>query len=149
MRRTGSAIDAGLLLHLLHHDLGRRVAHVAPAGRVEPDARVGALNQQQLALVVADGGTDRDLGGDVARDALADGVHPLLHQSTGVVGVLVLAVGLGADVRRHLQDLLEALLLVEALGEAEPCAGDAREGLAPAQQRLEGDVAIGTRVHER
>ena len=86
--------DAGLLLHLLHDDLGRRVADVAPPGRVEPDARVGALNQQQLALVVADGGTDGHLGRDVARDTLADGVHPLLHQPAGVVGVLVRAVRL-------------------------------------------------------
>ena len=66
-----------------------------------------------------------------------------------MVGVVVLAVGLGPDVGRHLEDLLEALLLVEALGEAQPGAGDAREGLAPAQQRLEGDVAVVARVHER
>ena len=42
--------DAGLLLDLLHHDLGRRIAHVAPPGRVQPDARVRPLDQQQLPL---------------------------------------------------------------------------------------------------
>jgi hypothetical protein len=39
-----------------------------------------------------------------------------------------------ADVGGDLQDLLEALLLVEVLGEAEAGPGDAGERLGPAQQ---------------
>ncbi len=95
--------------------------------------------EQQLPLVVADGRAHRHLGRDVAGDALADGVHPLLDQAAGVVGIVARAVGLDPDVGRHLEDLLEALALVEALGEPQTRAGDAREGLAPAQQGLEGD----------
>ena len=79
-RRTRLALDAGLLAHLLHHDLGRRVADVGPAGRVEPDARVGPLHEQDLALVVADDRADRHLRGDVAGDALADLAHPLARR---------------------------------------------------------------------
>ena len=42
------AHDAGLLGDLLHRHLGRRVADVGPPRRVQPDARVGALDEQQL-----------------------------------------------------------------------------------------------------
>ena len=42
-------VDAGLLLDLLDHHLGGRVAHVGPTGGVEPDAGVGPLDQQDLA----------------------------------------------------------------------------------------------------
>ena len=52
--RTRLALDAGLLRDLLHRHLGRRVADVGPARRVQPDARVGALHEQHLAVVVAD-----------------------------------------------------------------------------------------------
>ena len=45
---------------------------VGPAGRVEPDARVRPLDQQDLAGVVVDDRADRDLGRDVAGHALAD-----------------------------------------------------------------------------
>ena len=48
----GLALDAGLLAHLLHRHLGRRVADVGPAGRVEPDAGVGPLHEQDPPLVV-------------------------------------------------------------------------------------------------
>jgi len=58
-------------------------------------------------------------------------------------------VGLGPDVAGHLEDLLEALPLVEALGEPQAGARDGRQGLAPAQQRLERDVAVVGGVHER
>src|SRR5581483_11669117 len=136
----GLDLDAGLLLDLFDDHFGGRVPDVAPAGRIEPDARVGPLDEQQLTLVVADGGADRDLGGDVPRDTLADGGHPLLDQPVGVALVAADLVGLGPDVGRHLQDLLEALLLVEALGETEAGPGNARKALAPSQQRLEGDV---------
>ena len=48
----------------------------------------------------------------------------------------------------HAQHLLEALPLVEALGEAEPGAGDAGQRLAPAQQ-VPGEVArLGPLLHE-
>ena len=56
-----------LLQDLLHRHLGRRVADVGPAGRVEPHARVGPLDQEYLAPVVADHRADGHLGGDVAR----------------------------------------------------------------------------------
>ena len=74
------ALDAGLLEHLLDRDLGRRVADVGPPGRVQPDARVGALHEQQLPVVVADDGADRDLRRDVAGHAVADRLQPLLHE---------------------------------------------------------------------
>ena len=44
-----------------------------------------------------------------------------------VLGALV-AVDGRPDVGRHVQDLLEPLLLVERLGEAQPGPGDARPG---------------------
>jgi len=59
------AVDAGLLLHLLHGDLRRRVADVGPPGRVEPDTGVGPLDEQDPPVVVADDRTDRDLRCDV------------------------------------------------------------------------------------
>jgi hypothetical protein len=78
------ALDAGLLLDLLHRHLGRRVADVGPSGRVQPDARVGPLHEQQLAAVVADDGADRHLRGDVAGHAFADVLQPLLHEVVGL-----------------------------------------------------------------
>ena len=72
-------LDAGLLVDLLHRDLGRRVADVGLADRVEPHPGVGALGEQQLTPLVGDDRRHRDLGGDVARDALAD--EPI-HSST-------------------------------------------------------------------
>src|SRR5690242_21540693 len=41
------AQDARLLFDLLHRHLGRRVADVGPAGRVEPDLRVGSLHRSE------------------------------------------------------------------------------------------------------
>ena len=55
-------LDAGLLLDLLHRHLGRRVAGVAPARRVEPGARVGALDEQELAPLVATAAPTATLG---------------------------------------------------------------------------------------
>ena len=80
MQADHLALDAGLLVHLLHRHLGRRVADVGPAGRVQPDAGVGPLDQQDLALVVADHGADRHLRRDVAGHALADALQPLVDQ---------------------------------------------------------------------
>ena len=54
-------LDAGLLVHLFHRDLRRRVPDVGVADRVQPHAGVGALGEQELALLVADDGGDRDL----------------------------------------------------------------------------------------
>ena len=89
------ALDAGLLEDLLDGDLRRRVADVGPAGRVQPDLRVGALHEQQLAVVVADDGADGDLRRDVAGHADADGLQPLLHE------VVLLALDLGGLLGRR------------------------------------------------
>ncbi len=123
-------LDARLLEHLLDRHLGRRVPDVGPADGVEPDAGVGALGEEDLARVVAHHGRDRDLRGDVARDALADRGEPLLEERVGF-GLFERA---GADVGRDLENLLEALALVQALREAEAGACDARERLGPPQQ---------------
>ena len=130
MSETRLDLDAGLLVDLLHRDLGRRVADVGPADRVEPHPGVGPLGEQDLAAVVADDRRHRDLRGDVALHALADAAQPLVEQRVGL-GFLDRD---GADVGRDLQHLLEPLLLVEALGEPEAGAGDGGQGLRPAQQ---------------
>ena len=140
------ALDAGLLVDFLHRHLGRRVAHVGPTRRIQPDSGVFALHQQQLAVVVADHGADRHLGGDVARHADSDRLHPLLDE------VVLLAldlerfqfvvaqrapehlVGGGLDVGGHVEHLFEPLALVQALGEAEPGPGDRGERLTPADE---------------
>ena len=131
------ALDAGLLGDLLHRDLGRRVADVGPTGRVQPDARVGALHEQHLAAVVADDGADRDLRRHVAGHPLADALEPLLHEVIGLAlerGV-VLELDRGRlDVGGDVEHLLEALLLVEVLREAEAGAGDGGQRLAPSRQ---------------
>ena len=131
------ALDAGLLGDLLDGHLGRRVADVGPAGRVQPDPRVGALHEEDLAVVVADDGADRHLRRDVAGHADADRLHPLLDE----VGVLATflgrqqhLVGGHLDVGGDPQHLLEALPLVQVLGEPEPGAGDRRQRLAPAHE---------------
>ena len=123
-------LDARLLVDLLHRDLGRRVADVGPADRVEPHPRVGPLGEQDLRVGVGDDRRDRDLRGDVPGDALADRRQPLVEQRVGL-GLLDRR---GPDVGRDLEHLLEALLLVEALGEAEPGAGDGRQRLGPTQE---------------
>ena len=109
----GLHLDAGLLVHLFHRNLRRRVADVGPPDRVQPHAGVGALGEQQLALLVPDDGGDRHLRRDVAGDALADRREPFV--------VTALGLGLfdrrGANVGRDLEHLVEALLLVEALRE--------------------------------
>ena len=92
-----------------------RVADVGPPGRVEPHAGVGPLDQQDLALVVADHGADRHLRGLVAGHAR--GRPTSSTRATSVVGV-VGAAGGDPHVGGDGQHLLEALLLVEALGEA-------------------------------
>ena len=73
---------------------------------------------------------DRDLRRHVAGDTFADGAQPLLeeHVALGFVDRG------GANVGRDLEHLLEPLLLVEALREAEPGARDARQRLGPAEQ---------------
>jgi hypothetical protein len=78
------AVDPGLLAHFLDGHLGRRVADVGPAGRVQPDAGVLALHEQDLTGLVADDRPDGDLRGDVAGHALADRLHPLLHEVIGL-----------------------------------------------------------------
>ena len=75
MSRTTSTSMPVSSAHLLDRDLRRRVADVGPAGRVEPHAGVGPLHQQNLVLVVADDGADRDLRCDVPGDALADALR--------------------------------------------------------------------------
>ena len=102
-----------------------RVADVGPPGRVQPDAGVGALHQQDLTVVVADHRADRHLRRDVAGHALADRLHPLLDEVVGLAAHLEGLVGRRLDVGGDLQHLLVALPLVEALGEAQPGAGDA------------------------
>ncbi len=126
------ALDAGLLVHLLHRHLAGRVADVGPAGRVEPDARVGPLDQQDLAGVVADHRAHRHLRRLVAGHAVADRVHPLVHQLVD----REVAAGRHPHVGRDGQHLLEPLPLVEVLGEAEPGAGDAGQRLAPPDEVL-------------
>ena len=102
------ALDAGLLDDLLDGHLGRRVADVGPAGRVQPDPGVGALDEQQLAVVVADDRADGDLRRDVAGHADADRLQPLLHE------VVLLALDLqrlgGVDARRPAPSFAAALM---------------------------------------
>ena len=69
-------VDARLLEHFLDGDLGSRVADVGPTGRVEPGSRVRPSHEQDLAFVVADDGTDRDLRRHVTGNALAHVLHP-------------------------------------------------------------------------
>ena len=117
-------------------DLRRRVADVGPTGGVQPDPGVGPLHEQDATLVVVDDGADGRLRGDVAGHPLADAAHPLVDV------VLDVELGVGgdrrADVAGHVEHLLEALALVEALGEAEPGAGDGSQRLRPADQVLAG-----------
>ncbi len=131
------AHDAGLLGDLLDGHLGRRVADVGPAGRVQPEPRVGTLHEEDLAPIVADDRTDRHLRRHVARHVDPDRLHPLLDEVSVLTPLLA---GEQHVVRRHLdvgghpQHLLEALALVEVLGEAETGAGDRRQRLAPPHQ---------------
>ena len=74
------ARDAGLFGDLLDGDLGGRVPDVGPPGRVQPEAGVGALHEEDLATVVADDRTDRHLRRDVAGHVDADRLHPLLDE---------------------------------------------------------------------
>ena len=98
---------------------------------------VRPLHQQHLAVVVADDGADRDLRGDVAGHADADRLASTPGRSGPAPAgsralraprwyVAERLVGGGLDVGGDVEDLLEALAFVEALGEAEPGAGDAR-----------------------
>ncbi len=82
-------------------------------------------------MSLPDGRAHGDLGGDVAGHALTDGAQPFLDELLGVLDTRR-ALGRGhPDVGGHAQDLFEALALVEALGEAEPGAGDGGQALAP------------------
>ena len=104
---------------LLDRDLGRRVADVGPPGRIQPDAAVGALHEQDLAGLVAHDRADRDLRRHVAGHTLADRLHPLLHEVVLFAAHLQRVVGRGLDVGGDVQHLFEALPFVQALGEAE------------------------------
>ncbi len=106
------AVDPGLLLHFLHHNLGRRIADIGPPGGIQPHPTVGPLHHQQLTAIVADDRTDRDLGRDVAGDAHTDAVKPLLHLALRVEATHHMAADVGSD----LQDLLEPLTLVKVVG---------------------------------
>ena len=109
---------------------------VGPPRGVQPHARVGALHEQDPALVVVHHRADGRLGGDVARHPFADVAHPLVDVVLDVE--LRVSGQRGADVPGDVEDLLEALLFVQALGEPEPGAGDGREGLGPAHEVLPG-----------
>ena len=50
-QRHRLALDAGLLEHFLHRDLGCRVPDVGPADRVQPPTGIGALGEQDLAVL--------------------------------------------------------------------------------------------------
>src|SRR5690606_34527742 len=95
------------------------------------------LDEQQLAVVVVHHRTDGRLRRDVTGDALAHVLHPLVDQFVGYQ----LAAGRGADLGRDGEDLLEALTLIEVVGETETRPRDGREGFAPPQQ-------VTLRVHE-
>ena len=77
-------VDACLLEDLFDRDLCRRVAHVGPTRRIEPGSGVSPLHEQDLALVVADDGPDRNLRCHVTGDALANVLHPLGDQVVSV-----------------------------------------------------------------
>ncbi len=129
----GFALDPGLLVHLFHRHLGRRVAHVGPSGWIQPDARVLALHQQDLTIVVANDRSDGHLGRDVSRHTFTDRLQPLLHEMVGLAlhgdGLVFEFAGScdlvrsGLDVGRDVQDLLVALTLVQVLGETHPGTG--------------------------
>ena len=84
MSRTGRHSMPVSSSHLLHRDLAGRVADVGPAGGVQPDAAVGPLDQQDLLVVVVDDRADGHLGRDVAGDAVAHALHPLVDEVLGV-----------------------------------------------------------------
>ena len=123
-------LDAGLLVDLLDRDLARRVSDVGVPDGVEPHTGVGPLGEEELAALVGDDGGDGDLGRHVPLHALAHAAEPFVEQRVAL-GLFDRDV---ADVGRHLQHLLEALLLVEALGEAEAGAGHGGERLGPAEE---------------
>jgi len=136
------APDARLLQDLLDHHLGGRIAHVGPTGRVEPDAGVGPLHHQELAGVVAHDRPDGHLRRHVAGHPTPHRTQPVPEQGVHVEGPAGEGVGPDPDLRRHLEDLLVALPLVERLREAEAGPGRAGEGLGPAQE-----VQLGGRAH--
>ena len=98
--------------------------------------------------VVADDGADRHLRRDVAGHALAHRLQPLLHEVVLLAAHLERLVGGGLDVGGDVQHLLESLALVQALGEAQPGAGDRRERLAPAHQ-VSGEVGAAPKRRSR
>jgi hypothetical protein len=100
------------------------------------------LHEQDLAVVVPNDGGDGHLGRDVPGDALADLPEPVVDDVAAVDG----EAGGDADVGGDGENLLEALLLVEALGEPESRPGDAGERLAPPQQVRLGDPLLGDRL---
>ncbi len=131
-------LDAGLLVDLLDGDLARRVADIGVAHGIQPHPGIGALGEEELAALVPDDRRHRHLGGHVALHALTHGGQPLVEERVG----LRLLDGGGTDVGRDLEHLLEALLLVEALGEPETGAGDGGERLRPAEE-IDGGRAEG------
>ena len=141
MHALGHALDAGLLAHLLHRHLGRRVADVGPARRVQPHAGVGPLHEEDLAWSSLHDRADRRLRGDVAGDALADAA---IHSSTSARSRARRRPRSGRMSAATCEHLLEALPLVQALGEAEPGPGDAGERLAPPHQVLAGRRQAGS-----
>src|SRR3984957_20123397 len=131
-------LDPGLLFDLLDHHLCRRIANVRPPGGIEPDPRIGPLDQEHLVLAVAHRSPDGHLGGHVAGDALAHCGEPLLDQTVGVLRTLDALVGGDADVGGDAEDLLESLLLIEGFRKGETGPGDCRQRLAPPEELFGG-----------
>ncbi len=130
-------LDPGLLTDFLDGDLGSGVPDVGPAGRIQPDSGVAALDEEDLPLLVADDRSYGDLGRDVSRNARADCAEPLMDISCGVfvrarLTVVDQTTGSGSpDLASDVQYLLETLPFVEALREAEPSPGDCSQRLTP------------------
>src|ERR1019366_2954993 len=133
----GLNLDAGLLEDLLDRHLDRRVTHVGPAGRIQPDSGVRALDQQYLVLLVADNGANRELRSHVTGDALVHVSHPLedeLGRFTGRHRLALAKKGGGGhrtNVARHVQELLVAFAVEKVLGEREARFCDRGKGFRP------------------
>lgn len=95
---------------------------------------VRALDEEDLAPVVADHGADRDFRRDVTGHPKAHALHPFRPEFIeGAVPGNIAGAGRKAHVGGDVQDLLVPLPLVLALREPETGAGDAGEAFAPAE----------------